>query len=172
MQRLSAEPLPPWPEATTRSPRRTQRQTRILVGVLALLVTLPLLTGCGRLNKKDFIKKGDAICRQTNATAAKTPIPSKTDIRATADYLRSNSKLLIAQADRLDALKPPKQDEPRLRDVFNRERDALNLLQTAANQYQLGDPETAQATANNAGSALIVVRQDLQGYGFQDCANQ
>jgi hypothetical protein len=137
-----------------------------------VLVLLPLLAGCGRLTKKEFIKKADAICRQTNVEADKVPIPSKTDIRATADYLRSNSKLLIGQADRINNLSPPKQDEPRLRDVFNRQRDALTQLQTAANQYQLGDPETAQTTVNNAGSVLIVVRQDLQAYGFQDCANQ
>jgi hypothetical protein len=137
-----------------------------------VLVLLPLLAGCGRLTKKEFIKKADAICRQTNVEADKVPIPSKTDIRATADYLRSNSKLLIGQADRINNLSPPKQDQPRLQDVFNRQRDALTQLQTAADQYQLGDPETAQATVNNAGSALIVVRQDLQGYGFQDCANQ
>jgi hypothetical protein len=143
-----------------------------MIAVLAVLILLPLLTSCGRLTRKEFVKKADAICRQTNVDADKTPIPSKTDIRATADYLRSNSKLLIAQADRIDKLSPPKQDQARLRDVFNRQRDALTQLQTAADQYQLGDPDTAQATANNAGSALIVVRQDLQGYGFQDCANQ
>jgi hypothetical protein len=102
----------------------------------------------------------------------KTPVPDKTNIRATADYLRMQSKLLIGQADRLDGLKAPKQDEPRLRDVFRRQRDALTQLQKAADQYQLGDQTTATITANSANQALLEVRQDLEGYGFKDCATQ
>jgi hypothetical protein len=141
-------------------------------GVLVVLTLLLLVSGCGRLTKREFIRKGDAICRQTNAASAKTPVPDPKDIRATADYLRTSSKLLMAQDDQLDALKPPKQDEPRLRDVFSRQRAALAQLQDAANQYQLGDQDTAQATANNADTALLEVRQDLQGYGFQDCSTQ
>jgi hypothetical protein len=129
-------------------------------------------TACGRLSKKEYIRQGDAICRATNAAVDKTPVPAKTDVRATADYLRTTSKLLLAQVDRLSALKAPKVDEPRLADVYQRERDALTQLQTAANQFQLGGETTAQVTANQADSALIEVRQDLQGYGFQDCANQ
>lgn len=140
--------------------------------VLMLLLTVTLVAGCGRLSKKDFVRKGDTICRATNAESIKTPVPDKTNVRATADYLRTQSKLLIAQADRIDALKAPKQDEPRLRDVFQRQRDSLTQLQKAADQYQLGDEATATATANTANQALLVVRQDLQGYGFQDCAQQ
>jgi hypothetical protein len=140
--------------------------------VLIVLLTLTLSTGCGRLSKKDYVKKADAICRTTNAESMKTPVPDKTNIRATADYLRMQSKLLIAQADRLDALKAPEQDEPRLRDVFRRQRDALTQLQKAADQYQLGDQTTATITANAANQALLEVRQDLEGYGFQDCAKQ
>jgi hypothetical protein len=146
--------------------------SRRAVVVLLVLATLLLASGCGRLSKKDFIRKGDAICRATNAEAAKTPVPAKTDIRSTADYLRETSRLLMAQDDRLDALKPPKQDQARLRDVFRRQRDGLAQLQTAADQYQLGDQDTAQVTANNANAALVEVRQDLQGYGFQDCSTQ
>jgi hypothetical protein len=142
------------------------------LGLIVVVVTLLLVSGCGRLSKKEFIRKGDAICRSTNAEAAKTPVPDKTDIRGTADYLRATSKLLMAQDDRLDALQPPKQDQARLRDVFQRQRAALTTLQDAANKYQLGDQTLAQVTANNASTALVEVRQDLQGYGFQDCANQ
>jgi hypothetical protein len=137
-----------------------------------VLLTLTLATGCGRLSKKDYVHKADAICRATNAQSIKTPVPDKTNVRATADYLRSQSKVLIAQTDRIDALKAPKQDEPRLRDVFRRQRDALTQLQTAADQYQLGDETTATTTANTANQALLEVRQDLQGYGFVDCAQQ
>lgn len=147
------------------------RGTRTM-GVLAVLALVLLVSGCGRLSKKEFIRKGDAICRQTNAESAKTPVPDKKDIRATADYLRGTATLLMGQDDRLDALKPPKQDEPRLRDVFSRQRAALAQLQDAANKYQLGDQDVAQVTANNADTALLEVRQDLQGYGFQDCATQ
>ena len=99
-------------------------------------------------------------------------MPNKNDVRATADYLRNTARLLSAQDDQLQALKAPKQDQPRLSDVFRRQRDALTQLQNAANQYQLGDATTAQDTVKQAESALVEVRQDLQGYGFQDCANQ
>lgn len=130
-----------------------------------------LLAGCGA-SKEDYIAKADAICRETNAEAAKTPTPDPKDTRATAEFLRTTSKLLIAQADRLDRLDAPEQDEPRLRDVLRRQRDALGQLQVAANQYQLLDANNAQITANNANSALLEVRQDFEGYGFQDCAKQ
>ena len=62
-------------------------------------------------------------------------------------------------------------DAPRLHDVLNRQRDALAQLTTAANQFQLGDTDVAQATANNADTALNTVKQDFQGYGLQDCAS-
>ncbi|MDQ1634508.1 MAG: hypothetical protein QOJ32_1317 [Frankiaceae bacterium] len=140
--------------------------------VLLVLLALTLVAGCGRLSKKDYVRKADTICRATNVESAKTPVPDKTNVRATADYLRTQSKLLIGQADRLDALKGPKKDEPRLRDVFRRQRDALTQLQKAADQYQLGDETDATITANAANQALLEVRQDLQGYGFQDCATQ
>lgn len=140
--------------------------------LLLVLLTLTLATGCGRLSKKDYVRKADGICRATNVEAMKTPVPDKTNVRATADYLRSQSKVLIAQADRIDALKGPEQDEPRLRDVFRRQRDALTQLQRAADQYQLGDETAATTTANTANQALLEVRQDLEGYGFQDCAKQ
>lgn len=148
-----------------------QRAVRAGVGLLVVLLVLVTTAGCGRLSKKEYIRKADAICRQTNLEAAKTPVPDKANVRATADYLRANSKLLIAQADRIDALDPPKQDEARLHDVFNRQRDALSVLQTAANQFQLGDADIAQATANNANTALETVKQDLEGYGLRDCAS-
>ncbi|HSP37813.1 MAG TPA: hypothetical protein VLR26_08670 [Frankiaceae bacterium] len=148
------------------------RAVRTVVGLLLLVLALPLLTGCGRLSKKEYIKKADAICRQSNTVSAKTPVPDKKNVRATADYLRANATLLIAQADSIDRLKAPKQDQPRLHDVFQRQRDALKVLQDAANQFQLGNTDIAQATANNANTALVEVRGDLQGYGFQDCANQ
>jgi hypothetical protein len=147
------------------------RGARLGLGLLAVLLVLVTSAGCGRLSKKDYIKKADAICRETNATVAKKPVPKKTDVRATAEYLRENAQLLTDQANRIDALKPPKKDEPRLHDVLNRQRDALAQLTTAANQFQLGDTDVAQATANNADSALTTVKQDLQGYGFKDCAS-
>ena len=140
--------------------------------ILLVLLAVTLVTGCGRLSRKDYVHKGDAICRATNAESMKTPVPDKTNVRATADYLRTQSKLLIAQADRIDALKAPKQDEPRLRDVFRRQRDALTQLQTAADQYQLGDETAANISTNSAKQALVEVRQDLQGYGSVDCAQQ
>jgi hypothetical protein len=152
-----------------RVPRRLPGRT---LGLVVVLVTLLVVSGCGRLSKKEYIRKGDAICRATNAESAKLPIPDKNDIRGTSDFLRASSQLLMAQDDKLDALKPPKQDQARLRDVFQRQRDALAKQRDAANQYQLGDQTTAQMTANNANSALLEVRQDLQGYGFQDCASQ
>jgi hypothetical protein len=140
--------------------------------VLLVLLALTLVAGCGRLSKKDYVRKADAICRATNAESAKTPVPDKTNVLATADYRRSQAKLLIAQADRIDALKAPKRDEPRLRDVFRRQRDALTQLQKAADQYQLGDETAANITTNSAKQALVEVRQDLQGYGSVDCAQQ
>ncbi len=156
---------------------RTGTSTRARAGVrvgaiLLVLAALASTAGCGRPSKKEYIKSADAICRATNAEAAKTPVPDKKDVRGTADYLRTTSRLLQAQTDKLEALEAPKRDEPRLRDVWRRERAALDQLQTAANQYQLSDSVNAQATANNASTALLEVRQDLQGYGFQDCANQ
>ena len=41
--------------------------------------------------------------------------------------------------------------------MFNRQRDGLSTLQTAANQFQLGDTDVAQATANNANTELQTV---------------
>ena len=146
------------------------RGTRAGAGLVVVLLLLVGLAGCGRLSKKDYIKKADAICRETNAVVAKKPVPKKTDIRATAEYLRDNAQLLTDQANRIDKFKPPKKDQPRLHDVWNRQRDALAQLTTAANQFQIGDTDVAQATANNADTALGTVKEDLQGYGFQDCA--
>ena len=139
--------------------------------MLVVLLVVVGVAGCGRLSKKDYVKKADAICHETNAVVARKPVPKKTDIRATAEYLRDNARLLTDQANRIDALKAPKKDAPRLHDVLNRQRDALALLTTAANQFQLGDTDVAQATANNADTALNTVKQDFQGYGLQDCAS-
>lgn len=141
------------------------------VVTLVALLALVAVAGCGRLSKKDYLGKANAICRSTNAAVAKQPVPAKTDVRATADYLRDNAQLLTTEANQIDALKAPKQDEPRLHDVFNRQRDALSTLTTAANQFQLGDSEVAQATANNANTELDTVKQDLQAYGLTDCAS-
>jgi hypothetical protein len=143
---------------------------RILPVVVLALVVLVAATGCGRLSKKDYIKQGDEICRRTNVEADKVPVPNKTDVRGTAEYLRTTSRLLVAQVDQLDRLKAPAKDEPRLHDVYRRFRDALTQQQNAANQYQLFDQDNAQITANNANAALAEIRQDLQGYGFQVCA--
>lgn len=140
--------------------------------LLLVLAALASTAACDRPSKKEYIKAGDAICRATNAESAKTPVPAKADVRATAEYLRTTSRLLQAQAGRLEALKAPKRDEPRLRDVYRRQRDALQQLQTAADQYQLSDALNAQFTANTASTRLLEVRQDFQGYGFVDCANQ
>jgi hypothetical protein len=147
------------------------RRARLVSSLVVVLLVLVGVAGCGRLSKKDYIKKADAICRQTNAVVAKKPVPKKTDIRGTADYLRDTARLLTDEANQVDALKPPKKDQPRLHDVWNRQRDALAQLTTAANQFQIGDTDVAQATANNANSALGTVNLDLQGYGFQDCGN-
>lgn len=146
------------------------RGTRAGIGLVVVLLVLVGVSGCGRLSKKDYVKQADSICRQTNAAVTNRAVPNKTDVRATAEYLRDNANLLTDEANRLDALKAPKQDEPRLHDVFNRQRDALAQLQNAANQFQLGDTDLAQATVNNADTALSTVKEDLQGYGLTDCA--
>jgi hypothetical protein len=140
--------------------------------ILLAAAALASTAGCGSPSKKEYIKSGDAICRATNVEAAKRPVPDKADVRGTADYLRETSRLLKDQVDRLDALDAPERDEPRLRDVWRRQREALDQLKKAADQFQLADPVNAQATANNANTALLEIRQDLQGYGFADCGNQ
>jgi hypothetical protein len=150
---------------------RRRRISRTGALVLVLLMVVAAGAGCGRLSKKDYVTKANAICRQTNATVAKQPVPNKADVGATAEYLRDNATLLTTEANQIDALKAPKQDAPRLHDVFNRQRDGLSILQTAANQFALGDSDLSQATANNANTELNTVKQDLQAYGLTDCAS-
>ena len=81
------------------------RAARLGSGLLVLLLVLVGVAGCGRLSKKDYVKKADAICHETNAVVARKPVPKKTDIRATAEYLRDNARLLTDQANRIDALR-------------------------------------------------------------------
>ena len=125
------------------------RQALLALAVLALAVLA--LAGCGgggggRLSASEYRSKADAICADANAKLKNIGNPSTpAELRSLLKKARPTLKNAI---DKLEALEPPKELEPKV-DAWNSKNDRLldkydalsketNLVQLAAKAQELG----------------------------------
>lgn len=78
-------------------------------GAVALVcLSVLVLAGCASAPSKDtYLDRGDAICKQTAAAAAKVTLPRKGNLPATATYLRTSADLIDAELHKLRKLSRP-----------------------------------------------------------------
>lgn len=96
-----------------------------LVAVLALMASLSSLTGCGggeeQLTKVQFLKQGDAICRQAVAEQADRASHYKKGQVAPGEFEVVTNVFvppMEKELRRLKALNPPRDDEKEVRAIL------------------------------------------------------
>jgi hypothetical protein len=127
----------------------TRRLTAFLFAALAVVALLASLTGCGGgeegLTKAQFIRQGDAICRQAEAEQVELAAHYKKKEIAPGHFEPVTSVIvppMEKELRRLKGLSPPQDDETKVRailegiesGVFDAQHDYLDVF------YEGNDP--------------------------------
>jgi cytochrome c556 len=126
--------------------------------------------GCASAPSQDtYIRRGDAICKQTTAAQGKLKAPAKGNLPATATYLRASADLVDKELSQLRKLSRPKGDGERLGDLLSREGDAIATLRRAADAASKGQRQSADDLFAQGEGELSDVGAGLRDYGFSVC---
>jgi hypothetical protein len=142
------------------------------VSAVAVLGLLPLATACGDgggLTKKEFIAKGDAICKRLSTESGKVKQP--TAAAGIDEYL--GKVLTIADDARSDlsALDPPK-DGDAVKDALLTSLDStIAQARKAKAAAAEGDLDAVQKALDDAGAAAVQGDKAAKSYGFQECSD-
>ena len=129
-----------------------------------------LLAGCGggRLSHGAFVRRADAVCSAYADTVSLLTRPRS--FAAVQSYVERTLPLYLSALDRLQALKPPRRDEPAVRTWLAADRKvvtALRNLRAAALRHDL-------AATNDASNALqaasLAARRAAGDVGLEVCA--
>jgi hypothetical protein len=150
-----------------------------LAAVAALVALTALVAGCGgggdttdetvTLTKTEFIKQGDAICKQGNEASEKEAEEFAEDNdfqleKASKKQLEEAVSAVLVpnleqQAEELDALGAPKGDEDEVEEIIASLEDATAEIEDRPNLVF-------------AGKVLQKATEEAKSYGFKVCGEQ
>jgi hypothetical protein len=143
-------------------------------GVFASGLALVALTvgGCGSgasAQEKQFVAKGNAICRQELAVLSKTPEP--TTVTAALSFLPKAIALIKRQSARLEALNAPASKRGELQAALGSGRRLDSLLTGFLRQLHSGTYEVASFASVQAQS--VALREQINSHfrrvGLDSC---
>ena len=126
-----------------------------------------MLAGCGGLSHGGFVHRADAVCSAYAAGAQALPRPTK--YAQVVAYVDRNLPLYEAALRKLEALKPPSEDEAGVRQWLAQDRRvaaALHALGEAALRHDYPGVTAAIQTLQSAGLASS---RAADAVGFQVC---
>lgn len=118
------------------------------------------------LSKQDFIKQGDAICKELSNSG---PQEDPKDAKAMADLLGPLIASAKAARDRFAALKAPSDGKQLQTDMVADIDKQIGEAQKAKDQAANGDKDGAEKTLSAIDTTDIDKR--ASDYGFKDCAS-
>jgi hypothetical protein len=145
---------------------------RRAMGCAAVAVLAMVPVACGNdsgLTKKDFIAKGDAICKRLTAESSKVKEP--TSQAGIDDYL--DQVLNLADRAKVDLAKlDPPADGQKVKDaLLSSLNDTIAKARQAKTAATKGDMEAVQQRLEEAGKAALRADKQAKAYGFTDCAD-
>lgn len=141
--------------------------------MVAVLGGLPVATACGSdsgLSKKEFIARGDAICKRLSDRSDKVAEP--TDEKGIDDYLGKVLDLADQARADLAELDPPKDGES-VQDALLASLDGtIDKARDAQAAAAKGDMDAVQKALEDAGKAAVKADKAARSYGFNECADE
>ena len=145
---------------------------------------LALVAGCGggeeaRLSRADYVAQANKICRDSDAEIARlaraeaerieAPVSKAERERLQLVVLEKATPIARRHIDRLGALKPPEEDEDRLRPMVDRLREATDLFGRFAAALRSDDEQELMRLTRRFGAIASDTRRVVQEYGLTDC---
>lgn len=149
---------------------------------VVLLVVIATLFACsggngrggggGRLSKREFTRRADAICADANKTIFAIGAPDLTDPEATSGAIRRLVTIQRQELQDLRDLAPPKTDKPAIDEWLDLAAKALREAEVALTALERSDRNGVNA-ANARGGEAQMGADDLAGeYGVTGCVSQ
>jgi len=136
---------------------------------VAAAATLALAAcGSGRLSHDAYVRRADAVC---SAYSAKVKLLTRpTSYGAVTSFVERTLPLYVSALEKLEALKPAKEDAGAVRTWLAADRkvaSALRTLRAAAMRHDLASTNDA---ANALQAASLSARQAAGALGLETCA--
>jgi hypothetical protein len=147
------------------------RRTMGLAAVAAL-AALPIATACSGdagLTKKEFIAKGDAVCKRLAGQSGKVEEP--TDAAGIDEYLGKVLKIADDARDAFAELDPPKDGDAVKQALLASLDSTIAQARKARTAAAKKDLDAVQKALDAAGKAAVKGDKAAKAYGFRECSN-
>jgi hypothetical protein len=146
--------------------------------VLIPLLCLSISAACGgdELSKADLIKKGDAICRDSNKRLEPVfgkvfkPGEGNPPADKAAPILKEAAKLVRRQYERFAALEPGDKEKKDFKRFVETFKTTVTLLDESVVAAEKGDSEGYLKKLQLANEADSSTSGDMKAFGFKSCA--
>jgi hypothetical protein len=133
--------------------------------------------GSGVVTKSDYLRKGNAVCRDQAQAIRRLRTPTlnlatarRREVRGLAPYFDQAVPIVRTHLQQLQQLGQPPQDRALLIKVLVRARELLDLLQAIDRQAHTGDVAAFRADLRSAGQASNAGHTLALQYGLIACA--
>ena len=136
----------------------------------------PVDTSGFSAEKKAYIKKADAVCREGNEEFSvieqrylkSFPPP----LEVWAEFLPAIVEIGRPQLAELEAIDPPAADKAKIDDLLARQKELIDQFEQAGETAAAGDEEAFQEQSRRMFSAGDELDAELRAYGFQECGSE
>jgi hypothetical protein len=156
-------------------PLTRKRLAALAVAVIAALAACENVPGRDEtsdppLSKDAFVRRANAICRESQTEAQALPAPSLADQVAVEASIREAAAVQRRAVRRLRSLEPPETDAPGVKNWLGLAGDAIAEMESLADAVAAGDRAAMEEAIARGDELTSDAEAFTAAYGLHDCS--